>query len=339
MTKLTNVGLDTGNRRTKITIQAIDKQGNLEFNKDGSPKLLNASIPSLYAFDEPAVVRDGKEKKIDAFSLLFKVPERNGNIRFWFGNDTLASENIIGQKIDSQKYSKSHIQKMLQAVLYQWSRQHKRDLSLLGKLNICASMPPGSYQKSTERKKAESAYRQAFNTGQSHIQMRDGKNNVQIVTQFHSLVREAVVWGADIPRQNELILVVDLGGGTDDVVLFNGSSEPVDSKTYKTGLIKTYHKINPTNPEQVELKILKDKLYLPPALVTYFNQKELMVQLALRELPGKMSKRVYLIGGGAVLIARNKSIKSSFLSLVPPRKLIIKDQYATSRANWKEASK
>ncbi len=326
--KRTNVGLDPGNRRWDIAIEAI---------KNDEQKLLFASIPALYAFDEPVLIKAGQERKIDAFSLLFKVNGK-GNVRLWFGNDTLTSENTI-QKLDTTKYIKSHIQRMTQAVLYQWSKQHSISLASLGKLNICVSMPPGAYQKTSERKRAEKVYRASFNTGQSHIQLRDGKDSVQVVTQFHSLVREAVLFGSEIPRRNELVLTFDFGGGTDDVILFNGSPEPYDSKTFKNGLIKVYHKINPANPLQAELRILRDKNYLPPALLAYFNQRELMVQMALRDLPEKMSKKVYIIGGGAVMIGRNPTIKKTFLSLLPPKKLIIKNQYANAEANWKEASK
>jgi hypothetical protein len=327
---ITNVGLDFGNGRIKIAIL-------------WNGEILFASIPSIYAFDEPVNIKSGKEGKVDTFYLLFAIkpskdPETWYVIKLWFGDDILSSENTI-QKIDAQKYTKSHIQYMLQAVLYQWSLKHEISLKELGKLNICVSMPPGSYQKATERKKAEKVYRSAFNTGQSHIQLRDGKESVQIVTQFHSLQREAVVWGKDIPRKNELVLVFDFGRGTDDVVLFNGGVEPTRSRTYKTGLLHTYHKVNPINPMLVELEILRDKNYLPAALASYFNQKEVMIGRVLNSLPDTMSKRAYLIGGGAEMIKRQKAIKSTFMSLLPTKKLIIKDQYATAEANLREASK
>lgn len=318
--EIIDAGFDFGNRRAKLSIEG-----------------LNASIPSIYAFDKPIVLgKNGTEIKPKAFDLLFRVQDK-GDVRLWFGNDTLASENTI-QKLDAGKYSKSHIQRLFQAVLYQWSKQHGYNLSDLGKLNVCVSMPPGSYQDLAKRKKAEIAYKDAFNTGQSHMKVR-GKETHQIVTQFHSLVREAVVWGSEIPKRNELVLTIDLGGGTDDVVLFNGDIEPSDSKTYKTGLIRMYYKINPNDPTGVELKILKDKSYLPPALVSYFNQKELLVQLALRDLPEQRNKRVYLIGGGAAMINRQKAIRSVFISLLPPKKVVIKDQYANAEANRLEASK
>lgn len=326
----TNIGLDFGNGRVKLAIL-------------WNGKILFASIPAIYAFDEPVNIKSGQERKVDAFYLLFTVKPSKDlktwyTVKLWFGNDTLSSENTI-QKIDGQKYTKSHLQRMFQAVLYQWSLKHNIPLSELGKLNICVSMPPGSYQKATERKKAEKAYRSAFNTGQSHIQLRDGKETVQIVTQFHSLQREAVAWGSEIPRKNELVLIFDFGRGTDDVVLFNGDTEPSDSRTYKTGLLHTYHKVNPINPMMVELKILRDKNYLPAALASYFNQREVMIGRVLNSLPDTMSKRAYLIGGGAEMIKRQKAIKSTFISLLPAKKLIIKDQYATCEANLREASK
>ena len=316
--KITNVGYDNGNRRGKIAIKI-------------NGKILCASIPSQYAFDQPVILKSGQECKIDAFSLLFRVSKKV-DAQLWFGDDTLASEDIITE-IDQAKYTASHIQRMFQAVLYKWSSKHKIPLSSLGKLNICVSMPPGAYQKLALRKQAQSAYEAAFNTGQSHIQLRDGKSSTQIVTQFHSLVREAVAWRGEIPRRGELILTFDFGGGTDDVVLFNGSSEPIDSKTYNTGLIHTYQKISLVNPSRVELRILRDKIYAPPALLTYFNQKKLLVQMALRGLPERASKKVYLIGGGAEMIARHKAIKAGFMKLLPSGNLFVKDQYANVMAN------
>jgi hypothetical protein len=319
-----DVGGDFGNRRSKVAIR-------------WKGKILCSSVPSQYAFDEPLIVKAGQEKKIDAYPLLFRVDK--GDLRLWFGNDTLASENIIAE-IDQAKYSKNHLQRMLQAVLYQWSKDHGVPLSELGKLNICVSMPPGAYQRTADRKQAEKAYRNAFNTGQSHMKIRPvNGETVQIVTKFHSLVREAVVWGSDIPRRGELVLTVDLGGGTDDVVLFNGSPEPIDSKTYKTGLIRTYRKINPVNPAEVELRIFRDKNYMPFPLLTYFNEKKRLIQEILRVLPDRSDKKVYLIGGGAALIARQKTIKAEFAKLMPPRKLIVKDQFANAIANLREASR
>lgn len=323
---ITNVGYDFGNKRSKAAIYFNDK-------------ILCASIPSQYALVKPVVLKSGQERKIDAFPLLFRIDNKGRDVKLWFGDDTLASENIITE-IDQSKYGETHIRRVFQAVLYEWSRKHKIPISELGKLNICVSMPPGTYQKQTLQKQAETAYRNAFNTGQSHMKIRPVKGDVtQIVTQFHSLVREAVVWGSNKPRRGELILTIDLGGGTDDVVLFNGSPEPIDSRTFNTGLVRVYHKINPIDPFRVELQILKDKNYLPPALISYFNQKKYLVQMALRDLPEPMSKKVYLIGGGAAMIARQKTIKSGFTKLMPPKKLIIKDQYATAIANLREASK
>ena len=318
--KTTEVGLDLGNRRTKVCING-----------------LCASIPSQHSFDKPVILRNGQERKVSAFALLFRIA-KDKDIRLWFGDDTLASKEIITE-LDQTKYSKLHIQRMFQAVLYEWSRKHNTPLSGLGKLSICVSMPPGSYQKPKLRKAAESAYRKAFNTGQSHIQLRDGKESVQIVTQFHSLVREAVVWGSDIPRRGELVLTIDLGGGTDDVVLFNGSAEPIDSYSNNNGLIRVYSKINPANPALAELNILRDKSYTPTALMAYFSEKKMLVQSSLRTLPERREKKVYIIGGGAEMIARQPEVKKEFTNLLPAKKLIIKGQYANAEANWKEASK
>ncbi len=321
---ITPVGFDFGNKWAKVCIEV-------------NGKLLFASIPSMYAFDKPIRIVSGQEKKINAFSLLFNVGDGK-DVRLWFGNDTLESLNQI-QKIDTGKYNKSHVQRLFQACLFQWSKQHNISISDLGKLVICASMPPGSYQKVIERRLAETAYRKAFNTGQSHMKIRTGKSTTQIVTSFSKLVREAVVFGGDIPRSNEITIVCDFGGGTDDIVLFNGSTEPLDSRTFNTGLIHTFQKINSSNPIQAELKIFRDKDYLPPSLLSYFNQKELMVQMALRSLPEQFSKKLYIIGGGATMIARLPKIKQTFLSLLPKGKVIIKNHFANSEANWRQASK
>ncbi len=324
----TNVGWDNGNRRGKVALRIDDK-------------ILCASIPSQYAFDEPIVLHNGQERKIDAFPLLFRVKKNDKwiDIINWFDDDTLASENIITE-IDQLKYSIPYIKKLFQAVMYKWSDKHNIPLASLGKLNVCVSMPPGAYQKSTLRKQAEKAYEDTFDTGQSHMKLRPVKGEtIQLVTKFHSLVREAVIYGSNILKPGELVYVIDLGGGTDDILLFNGSPEPIDSKTYKSGLVHVCRKINFNNPTQAELRILKDKNYIPFPLVTYFNQKKQLVQESLRSVSSPMSKTVYIIGGGAEMINRQKGIKAEFTKLLPPKKVIIKGQYQTAIANLKEASK
>ena len=170
---MTNIGLDLGNTRTKMTID----------NK-------HAAIPSLYAYDKPVIVNgSGRELRVKAFKLLFD------DTWLWFGQDVLASQSVI-HKIDEAKFDDKHISILFRAVLYEWSNKHNISLSNLGKLTIVASLPPGLYQQSKLGLKAEKAYKKAFNRRQSHVKMRDGKHTIQIVTNFHSLVRETVTYGA-----------------------------------------------------------------------------------------------------------------------------------------------
>lgn len=317
--EITDVGLDLGNTCVKLCIEI-----------DG--KLLCISIPSLYAFDKPVIVgKSGQEIKAKVFSLLFKLSEDADDTVLWFGQDVLASQNTI-HKLKEAKYNPSHISFLFRAVLYAWSKKYKVDIASLGKLNIVASMPPGLYQKSNLRTQAEKAYGDAFNRGQSHVKIRDGKDTVQIVSQFQSLVREAVIFGKDIPRKNEGVLVYDMGGETNDLALFNGSIEPVWSKSLHTGLLHTFTAIDPANPGMAELKVLNGKNNLPVALISHYNQAENTILLVKSHF---RIDKLYLIGGGVSLMS--KLVRSSFTNLA--KKVVFKDEYATVRANWKEASK
>jgi len=316
MALLIPAGLDLGNRSTQIHL--LGK---------------SASIPSVIGFDAPIIIgAKGTEVKAQAFSLLFRVDDKDHQL--WFGRDVLASQSIL-QEIDATKYSKVTIQRLFQAVLFEWASIHKQDLSTLGKLNIVASMPPGLYQKPAILKLAESAYRSAFNTGQSHQKIRPVSGEaIQIVTKFGGLVREAVLFGQDIPRKNELVLIVDLGGGTTDFALFNGSDKPLDTKTVNNGLLHVYQDVDFVNPQKVELRIMSDRSYFPNQLLAYYNGIKLMISAVIRKLP-RTPDKIYLIGGGAALMP--KPIRASFKQLA--REVIIKDQYVNAISNWKEAGK
>jgi hypothetical protein len=321
--KITSVGLDLGNTRTKLCID--DKC---------------ISIPSIYAHDKPIVVgKSGQEVKAKCFSLINRQwidKEKNQyrDFNLWFGPDVLASQNTI-HKLKEAKYNPGHISILFRAALHQWSKQHKVNLSDLGKFNIVVSMPPGLYQQGQLRMQALKAYRKAFNRGQSHVKIRDGKDTVQIVSQFQSLVREAVCWGKNIPRKGEWVLVYDMGGETDDMALFNGSTEPAWSMTKHIGLLHTFDKIDPVNPGLAELKVLRNKNNLPVEMVSHYNRAENNILKIKSHYPN--INRLYIIGGGASLMKSNKNIKAMFTSLA--KQVIIKDEFANCRANWLEASK
>jgi hypothetical protein len=305
----TPVGFDPGNSWTKICLQGK-----------------YAKIPSRYAFECPPgpIGKGGQELRPKAFKSLFE------DMPLWFGLDTLSIGGV--QKLDMAKYDANHISILFRAALYQWGKSHKVDIESLGRLNIVGSMPPGLYQKPNLNKQALNAFRKAFNRGQSHVKIRDGKDTVQIVTHFDGMIREAVAWGKVAPRQNELVLVVDLGGGTNDYVIFNGAPEPLKTFTDNSGLLHTYSQIDPLNLGEAELKVLKQKKKLPSALVVYYNEAERRIQLISRRLPRAVD-RLYIIGGGAALMP--PSIKSVFTSLAT--KVVIKNEYTNAEANWRHA--
>lgn len=306
------VGLDIGNSWTKICIRGKVSK-----------------IPSRYAFQRPPGAisqKTGQELKPVAFHLFFQ-----DDIPLWFGRDTLGIGAI--HKLDMSKYDAEHISILFRAVLYQWGKNHKVDLSDLGKLKIIASMPPGLFQKTAANKQAATAFRRAFNRGQSHVKIRDGKKTVQIVTSFGGLIREAVAWGQAVPRQGEVVLTVDLGGGTNDYVLFNGSVEPLKTFTDNAGLLYAYSQIDPIDPAQAELRVLRNKKApLPHQLLTYFNDVERRIQMINLKLP-KSVDRLYLIGGGVALMTSR--IKATFAPLAP--KVVIRNEFANCEANWRYA--
>jgi hypothetical protein len=196
-------------------------------------------------------------------------------------------------------------------------------------------MPPGLYQKATLKRKAEIAYKDAFNTGQSHMKIRpQPKDAIQIVTQFNSLQQEAVLFGSMLDRENKLILVVDLGGGTTDIVLFNGSPKPAYKRTFNNGLIRVYQKSDAVNPQKIELKILTNKGINSNQLLGYYNAILNLVVSVIRELPREPDE-INIIGGAAK--NRMPSIfQSQFKQLA--NNVYIKDQYVNVIANWKKAS-
>jgi hypothetical protein len=323
----TAIGFDLGNTWTNICI-----------SWPGCSDGLVAKIPSRYAYECPPgqINASGQKGKPQAFSLLFS--QENGNdLRLWFGQDTLAIPAI--QKLDEMKYDAGHISVLFRAALHQWEQMHKGrhkvDLASLEKMNVVASMPPGLFQDEKTFKRALSAYRQAFDgkSKQSHQKIRSEQRTVQIVTRFGGLQQEAVAWGADIPRRNEWVLVVDLGGGTDDYALYNGSPEPRSTNTSNTGLLHVYQQINPVDPGAAELEIIRRKKgRLPAELNTYYNEVERRIQMFTRRLPTSVN-RIYIIGGGAALMPT--SIQRTIKQLAP--KVFIKDEYANCRANWRVA--
>lgn len=323
---MTAIGFDLGNTWANVCV-----------SWPGCPDGLVAKIPSRYTYEQPPgqINTSGQIGKAQAFWLRF-VQENGSDLRLWFGQDTLAIPSI--QKLDDMKYDAGHISILFRAALYQWSlthrTRHKVDLARLGRLNVVVSMPPGLYQDTKIFNKAKGAYRHAFNgtSKQSHQKIR-GERTVQIVTKFGGLQQEAVAWGQNKPQRGEWVLTVDLGGGTDDYALFNGSDKPRETQTSNTGLLHVYQQINPVAPGAAELEILRNKKgSLPPQLLTYYNQAERRIQLFTRRLPVKVS-RIYIIGGGAALMPA--SVQKTIKQLAP--EVFIKDEYATCRANWLKA--
>jgi hypothetical protein len=327
MTTVTFAGVDMGNNWTNVCV-----------SWPGCKEGLVAKIPSRYSYNCPPgqINTSGQLGKPQAFPLVFS--QDNGNdLPLWFGQDTLAIPAI--QKLDDMKYDAAHISVLFRAALYQWEQthkgRHKVDLAALGKMIVVVSMPPGLFKDQKIFSKATDAYEKAFNgkSKQSHQKIRGPKRTVQIVTQFGGLQQEAVAWGADIPRRDEWILVVDLGGGTDDYALYNGSPKPRETKTSNTGLLHVYAQINPVDPGAAELEILRNKKgELPKPLLTYYNEVERRIQLFTRRLPVEVS-RIYVIGGGAALMPAH--IQRIIKQLAP--RVVIKDEYANCRANWNTA--
>ncbi len=306
-----DVGVDPGNTWFKICIE-----GRV------------AKIPSQYAFDTPPgaiSTKTGIELKPVAFKLIFEDKP------LWFGQDVLGTGAI--QKLSMSKYNAGHISVLFRAALYQWGKAHKVDLATLGKLNIVCSMPPGLYQKATSNKIALTAFRKAFNRGKSHVKIRDDRATIQIVTQLGGLVPEAVVWGQSIPRKNEMVMTADLGGGTNDYVVFDGSVDPLITLTDNSGLLHAFAAMGGgSDPSLAELKTLRNKKgKLPDELKIHYNEIENRIHLITSRL-GTMD-RLYVIGGGAALMS--SKIRAGFELLAT--KVFFKNEYANVEANWRHA--
>lgn len=317
----TPVGLDVGNNWTNICVSWPGYDGGLV-----------AKIPSRYANKKPpgALNKSGQRGKPQAFELV--MIKKEGEFSLWLGQDTLAIPSI--QKVDAQKYNAAHIQILVKGVLAQWELTHKRrgvDLSQLGRLNIVASMPPALFEDAPTFARAKRAYTDAFNkSAQSHPKIqRPGMPTVQIVARFDHLIQEAVAWGEDTPRDGEWVLVIDLGGGTRDWAIFNGSKTAKRKGSKNNGLMDAYEQIDGLNPALAELEVLRNKKEYWPELVTWYSDVELGIQRMLRAFRYPIN-RLYIIGGGASLMPEN--VKSSIKSLAP--QVVFKDEYANCRANW-----
>lgn len=314
MNNYTPVGGDFGNKWLNLCV-AIDG------------KLRLAKLPMAYAFDRPArqVLPSGKEaSKLQAFSMLA------GDTKLWFGQDILSGPVI--QKMDDTKYDASHLTILFKAGLYAWSQRHKVDLASLGKLNVVVSMPPGAFADGRLRKLAESTYRKVFNRGQSHLHI-DG---AQVVTQFGGLQREAVGVISSIVRAETTTLIVDIGSGTVDYVLYNGGSEPIWSKSANVGLAHAFARINPSNPNQAELDTLREKKALHPRIKIHFSDIEQRVVMIRRGMETTQPvEKIVIIGGGAALMS--PPIQSEFKKLAPSVTIKRDAEYQNAIQNWKAA--
>jgi hypothetical protein len=304
--KIIPVGLDLGNGWVNICIMG---------------KV--AKLPAAYAFQRPTgqILPSGLEAKSKAFLLIVGASE------LWFGLDVLSGPTI--SELDDTKYDPDHISILFRAALYAWSKRHKMDLGKLSRLGVVASMPPGAFADRQLNKRAERAYKLAFNRGQSHVQIRDGHESIQIVTQFSGLQRESIGAIASIARPNALILIVDIGFGTVDYALFNGGSEPILSKSDNIGLAHAYEQINPANPALAELMVLRSKKTLPNEIKVHFNGIKNRVVMIRRKLRQPIEK-IAIIGGGAPLMT--SPIRATFGQLT--NQLVVKDEYENARANW-----
>lgn len=330
MTKITAVGYDHGNTHCKGYIEI-----------DG--KVKTVSIPNGYSFDEPSgeISAEGRELKAKTFPMTFTRDGKDWVL--WFGQDVLGDISI--QKIGGQKYNPDYLSVMFRATMFAWSAKHKiplKELEELGRLDIVASMPPGSYQKHPLNKKAHQAYTDTFNGNPRHksalMWVRSpGKKSAQINTNFVALTQECALWGETAPRKaekDEFVLVIDLGGGTTDLAIYNGSKVPIRVFTDKVGLLHTFSRMNPGNPAAAMLETLRHKKSLPKPVISYFDKIESKVQLSVTDrLP---VQKIYIIGGGAALMKGNKPVTDSFMTLAPT--VIIKDEFANAEANWGKAN-
>jgi hypothetical protein len=309
------VGLDFGNKWLKLCI-AIN----------GKLRLTN--LPAAYAIQRPSrqiLPSSGKEvNRLQAFSLPV------GDTVLWFGVDILGGP--VFQKLDDTKYDPKHISILFKAGLYAWSQKHKVDLASLGKLNVVASMPPGAFADGKSRKLAEAAYRKAFNRGKSHLQI-DG---AQVVTQFGGLQREAVGVIGSIVRAKTTTLIVDIGSGTVDYVLYNGGLSPIWAKSANVGLAHAYADINPANPNQAELDAFRNKKVLHPRIKLHFSDIEQRIVMIRRGMETtEPVEKIVFIGGGAA--SMTLPIQLEFKKLAPSVVIKKAAEYQNAIENWRAA--
>lgn len=307
------VGGDFGNKWLKLCI-AID----------GKIKLVK--LPMAYAFQRPdrQVLPSGKEaSRLQSFSLLA------GDTELWFDQDILSGPCI--QKMDDTKYNVDHISILFKAGLYAWSQKHKIDLASLSKLNVVTSMPPSIFADRRLNKLAESTYKKVFNRGRSHFWI-DG---AQVVTQFGGLRRESVGAIGSI-REEKVTLIVDIGSGTVTYVLYNGGTQPIWAKSANIGLAHAYADINPENPGQAELDVLRNKKILHPRIKAHFSDIEQRVVMIRRGMEKSQPiEEIIFIGGGAA--AMTPPLQVEFKKLAPSVIIRRDAEYQTALANWKAA--
>ena len=304
--KITPTGLDAGNSSFIVSINGKA-----------------AKVPAAYAIVRPlGQIKNGKETAPKSFSLVID------NKTLWFGADVLTSPAFRG--LDEDKLDPKHLSILFRAVLYEWSRRHKIKLSTLGKLNVVCSMPPSPFANRKANAKAMAAYKATFNRRQSHMWVRDGsKVKAQIVTQFGGLEREAATYAIQQQQQAKtpVSMVADLGYGTSDYVVMEGPEIRV-TKSWPTGMLHTFERMNPGNPYQAEAEILRDKTSMPPDLALYYSERREEITRIKRVIPREIRK-ITIIGGGAARMTPD--IKSIFRGLAD--QVLFGNEYANALAN------
>ncbi len=311
MQEIIPCGLDFGNDRIKVWLQGK-----------------GASLPCAYGRKEPPqrTLPSGVFAELQAFPLLI------GDKKIWFGLDVLGGQAI--REMDEGKYDADHISVLFRAVLYKWGKAHNVDLASLGTLNVWASMPPGVYADRGKKALALKAYQVAFNRRQSHLQIRDGKTAKQVVTQFGGLQREAVSTVGK-KTKDKTVLVVDIGGGTIEYVMYNGGAEPIFAKTDNSGMLHAFEQVNPLNPGLAELEYLSNKSKgLPEPVKIHFNTIKNRILMIKRRIPLDVDK-IEFIGGGAEMMT--PPIKATFKKLAPSVVIKRGAEYENARANWRAA--